>query len=840
MNNMKRSFISFLFLVSLVFSATNTHIYDIDFPGTQTNEVYIETDLRIINEFVIEDSPGSVGANQYCEGAFTFDPSVTATWLVSSANYEAVAYYPPSYDASCSPLGDGDDAAICPAYPIAYNSVNTNRPVYWFSNSDYGNAWPGTAQGAINAYLSGHFYNQKINTYLYTSIFDEQNFNNKRGGVNLFCKGYYRIYVDGALASNQQITSLNDIDVDLDPGMHTISGRLHNVDCFGAVEKHPTNDGNYWITYMEGNSLNVGQQQVSFSNIQVLSSGDFDFDYLPGSLSVISFIDPPESPPFCYGPAMTSRVVSVIIENEGDIDGEITNVVGNTPGFVVTPVFDDFVFVDTDDPEVLEAGEQGTLWFILNYDGVSDVPDHVEITVYFEGDDPCGGGGGEVDFDLEIGIPTCLEDYYCVLEPSGNIEVEVGSFRSFVFLGCFNGDDPVPCDDWEWDVSIPADWTTEDGLVMFFPVKTVHVNSLGSGDLAINAEADGHEVYCSSKITATPPENSGPIVTNVTNDPTIPTNQTPIIINATGDDSSTGGDVIDNCEIEYDESGVWDPMLPEDGAYDEITEDIYFDVGLLPNGVHRFDLRCTDVEGYTGPEETHIITIGNGNNSGPIVENITHEPEIPTNLTTTNITAVGDDSGTGNDTIDNCQIQVDDQVGGAVWSDMEPLDGSYDEVTEEIYFDLGILTSGEHTVRLRCIDSEGYIGPSEDYTFVITEDYACTVTPATLSEEAFGVYRYDLNCFYGGAEVDCGDVESELSSSGLEWDFSINPSVNHEVEEVDYSLLLTIDDYFDQQEGLDEIEIDVEATIPSGEEDFDDLVCDLDTQLPNLLCEIFI
>ncbi|MCX8175124.1 MAG: VWA domain-containing protein [Candidatus Micrarchaeota archaeon] len=90
----------------------------------------------------------------------------------------------------------------------------------------------------------------------------------------------------------------------------------------------------------------------------------------------------------------------------------------------------------------------------------------------------------------------------------------------------------------------------------------------------------------------------GPIITAM-NHTEYPTTLTNLSESGVATDVYTGGANIQYCEVKVD-SGNWVRASPLDGAYDSPTEEFFYNVGLLPAGLHNIYARCVDALGNVG------------------------------------------------------------------------------------------------------------------------------------------------------------------------------------------------------------------------------------------------
>lgn len=128
----------------------------------------------------------------------------------------------------------------------------------------------------------------------------------------------------------------------------------------------------------------------------------------------------------------------------------------------------------------------------------------------------------------------------------------------------------------------------------------------------------------------------------------------------------------------------------------------------------------------------------------------------------------------------------------------------------------------------------------------ILQNKSCTVNLAQLYPEGFGTFKYNLTCREGNSIIDCDDVANDLNNlGGWVWRIEIEDlleSAHYTYDHYGTESDLKIFNYLDVFETNNENAKDlyVEASIHSNNPDFEDVECELDTKLPNLICEIFI
>ncbi len=110
-------------------------------------------------------------------------------------------------------------------------------------------------------------------------------------------------------------------------------------------------------------------------------------------------------------------------------------------------------------------------------------------------------------------------------------------------------------------------------------------------------------------VQASEADTEGPIVSNIYHSPTNVFVSQPFTIYATADDSTKGNSDIKKCEIELDNSGVWNQMSAVDGSFNSPVEAISYNFGGISHGHHQINIRCTDSLNNLGAEYEHDIAI---------------------------------------------------------------------------------------------------------------------------------------------------------------------------------------------------------------------------------------
>lgn len=304
---------------------------------------------------------------------------------------------------------------------------------------------------------------------------------------------------------------------------------------------------------------------------------------------------------------------------------------------------------------------------------------------------------------------------------------------------------------------------------------TYNLGTLGSGSHTVKVRCIDSENNVGSSDSDTFSVTSlrdveSPMLLSLDYSPNNPTTSDAITITATGDDSTTGGSTVSICGIQLDSSGVWSDMNAVDGTYDEVIEDITYNLGTLGEGDHVARARCTDSSDNTGSasiSETFTVTqLPPPDEEGPIVTSVDHSPTDPTTADSVTITATGSDSTTGGNTIQMCELELDNS---GVWTDMTAVDGSYDEITEDVTYSLGTLSLGSHTAKVRCTDSETNTGSSNTDTFSVSKDILfITDSASPSSDEQLWITWIDGHSSAEGFDWDYDQIARSSVTGGLD------------------------------------------------------------------------
>jgi uncharacterized protein (UPF0333 family) len=285
-------------------------------------------------------------------------------------------------------------------------------------------------------------------------------------------------------------------------------------------------------------------------------------------------------------------------------------------------------------------------------------------------------------------------------------------------------------------------------------------------------------------------DTEGPNVTYLNWTPQYPDSATNVTIVAIGEDTLAGGSNISLCRLWADSEGPYD-MVPTDGIYgEEVVEGVNYTLGILAAGVHNVSVQCIDSAGNPGPYRNASFEVAEPETLGPNVTylNVTPYPANTSSFVLVN--ATGSDVGLGGSRIAICQYSLD---GNATWGGMNPVDGAYDNVTEDVNASLGKLNAGRHSVAVRCNDTAGNMGNESSINFTVLDVDGPNVTylnvtpnPANASSFVW-VNASATDVGFGGSNISMCNVSIDGSAAWKNMNAS-DGAYNNASERVNYSI----------------------------------------------------
>ncbi|MEM2963224.1 MAG: hypothetical protein QXN01_01900, partial [Candidatus Anstonellales archaeon] len=288
-----------------------------------------------------------------------------------------------------------------------------------------------------------------------------------------------------------------------------------------------------------------------------------------------------------------------------------------------------------------------------------------------------------------------------------------------------------------------------------------------SGMLIANASGGSEcSTLITLSVTSTQIEDTqGPAVTTLNISPPNPNSADRIVVSAMGDETSTGNNTVSSCLADIDYAEIWNAMSAKDGFYDEIREEVFYEIGLLSSGQHVVRVKCLDSLSNAGQTATHsfFVNASISDNIGPSISYLNITPTNPNESSQITVDAIADELLSGGSRISSCEIGLDYN---GTWQNMTAIDGAYDEVVESVTYNLGNLSAGSHTIRIKCTDSLSNTGPSTILGFIVTQSEESRNKLLLLSASSIPGQDADENRWIAW-------LQYYSSSNRLNWSFDV-------------------------------------------------------------------
>jgi hypothetical protein len=168
-------------------------------------------------------------------------------------------------------------------------------------------------------------------------------------------------------------------------------------------------------------------------------------------------------------------------------------------------------------------------------------------------------------------------------------------------------------------------------------------------------------------------------------------------------------------------------LFPSDGLFDEITEDVYFDIPVasflyLEQGDHTVYIHGLDTAGNWGTTFGEAITIDRGmvDTEGPVIATLTVTFNPAARAATVEIAgAAGDPNLLSN--VVGAEWFLDADTAEGAGTPLEAADGVFDTPNEILVgtVDVSAWEAGEYTFYARALDSSGFWGPTASATVLV-------------------------------------------------------------------------------------------------------------------------
>ncbi|MDD5171704.1 MAG: hypothetical protein PHF60_01565 [Candidatus ainarchaeum sp.] len=425
---------------------------------------YFNTDMSFTSDFTLStdadyvidgDANDLQNGDSVCSGAvLNVMPTTSTKWAVSDLSIKSL--YP-----ECS-------VSYCPAMESG-GSVSHNKAIKWLSGSvfdehdDYGDS-----SGFVYDYSQtfaqekygdlGTFYDQPM-TYHNLS----GDYSNKEGGANVFCKGTLQVRDGSTTKSSLGMPFLLFGGVDFpvnSAGSHAISTRLADVECFGAVVKHPLNTDShkdfFRLYYFTKNQPSIADSTATKTiTINVETAGgtcEMHQTDVVASSSLLS---------------EDIIMLKTTMHNDGD-PIKVTSVTWTNPDYSVVP-FPTSLCTDLGFPSSLCPTSNGFNEEIYSFLFTSR---NLYVLIYRT---PGASGGLTLTYHAQTMDDTCGGPFTCteplslsgpitceIVPSSDNLGSNMGRQFNVSCLGIDGYDIPCVGDDWYWAEGLDGDFIEKD------------------------------------------------------------------------------------------------------------------------------------------------------------------------------------------------------------------------------------------------------------------------------------------------------------------------------------------------------------------------------------------
>jgi subtilisin/minor extracellular protease Epr len=228
-------------------------------------------------------------------------------------------------------------------------------------------------------------------------------------------------------------------------------------------------------------------------------------------------------------------------------------------------------------------------------------------------------------------------------------------------------------------------------------------------------------------LEVTAEDTTGPMTSDVSADPDPTNGADSVTLTASISDSTTGNSDIAEAEYFIDTvgaNGTGTSMNPSDGTFDSVTEDVAADIDVSgwAAGSYTLYVHGNDSAGNWGATEQVGLEV-TMDDTGPMTSDVSADPDPTNGADSVTLTASISDSTTGNSDIAEAEYFIDTVGANGTGTSMNPSDGTFDSVTEDVAADIAVSgwAAGSYTLYVHGNDSAGNWGATEQVILEVTE-----------------------------------------------------------------------------------------------------------------------
>lgn len=342
-----------------------------------TETMSVSTDGKVLGAYSQSDLPNNA---VICPGKLTINPDISGEWAVSKL--EVISSYP-----VC-----GLDQKPCLEMQ-SYSSI-TKQNIDWLSGTQFQPVYDfyqtSPYYSPVNfapSYITTGLHDEKVDYSMYGISTDLST--NKKGEVNLFCKGLVSLKLKKSggstttLFSNKEAPNLGLGTYTItSTGVYTITESLDDLDCFGVVKPkfYPSNANPTFDKYVYGFAKGGSTNILTLQNALIVNVEDPDFSLTATKLFPTGTVSLSNGESF---------LVYISVTNTGDVDikvDQVSKATGTTAGFTVSEgpasapsLQNPLNSVDNDFNEVISPGSSGLI--IVTVQGPATVPSSANVKI---------------------------------------------------------------------------------------------------------------------------------------------------------------------------------------------------------------------------------------------------------------------------------------------------------------------------------------------------------------------------------------------------------------------------------------------------------------------------
>lgn len=213
------------------------------------------------------------------------------------------------------------------------------------------------------------------------------------------------------------------------------------------------------------------------------------------------------------------------------------------------------------------------------------------------------------------------------------------------------------------------------------------------------------------------PDTSGPVTSKVKMTPRLVYAPATGTLTATVSDANTGGSTISSASYSIN-GGAPVAMTATDGVFNEVTEPVKATINGMEAGSYTICVRGVDSAANTGADVCTNLTLHVLDNQAPQITSLTTQFDPVRVNHWTALTAVVDDTTTGNSSIRAAEYRINNT---GSWSALYAADGAWNSPVESVSRNIQFSTPGVYEICVRARDTSNNVSSVACITQVVVD-----------------------------------------------------------------------------------------------------------------------